>query len=164
MLNEAGRKIGLSLFYSVQQIDQVNSSHTQKLLFWDIVWSWPAEHWNFSNRWKLCCHFNTRAELVLQCEGVSQRIALNFRKLQKLFWPFQEICKRKRIVAAPLTVFFLIWCRWLPDCPAPELDPGVVVILRWAPHLPHQELCHQQRPPATSLGASGIQAFFSCPL
>lgn len=50
--------------------------------------------------------------------------------------------------------------RWLSNVPVAGLDSGVADILCWAPHLPHQELHHQQGHSEEGIGAHCLSACF----
>lgn len=49
-------------------------------------------------------------------------------------------------------------CRQLPDSSAVGSDPGAAHLLCGTPHLPHQDVHHEQRPAQESAGAHELKA------
>ena len=54
--------------------------------------------------------------------------------------------------------------RQLPDGSAAGADPGAADLLRGAPHVPHQDLHHEQGPAPQSAAAHELQAHLPGPL
>lgn len=58
----------------------------------------------------------------------------------------------------------ILFFRQFPDSSAASSDPGASNLLCGAPHLPHQDLHHEQRPAQESAGAHELKAHLPCSL